>query len=121
MSDETSNIHDGNTGWAQEPVATAGAETPKAFCQDCGKPLTPETLRTVGAGVFCEPCLAARVGVPVDATGTTVPPVPGEPHPWLAALLGAIFPVPVPATTGSMPRASPTWSSSPCWFRCPTT
>jgi hypothetical protein len=92
MSDETSNIQDGNTGWSQEPVqepaATASTETPKAFCQDCGKPLTAETLRTVGAGVFCEPCLAARVGVPV--AGTAVPPVPGEPHPMLALLLGFI-------------------------------
>jgi hypothetical protein len=47
MSDE--NIHDGNKGWAQEPVqepaAATTADAPKAFCQDCGKPLTPETLQ----------------------------------------------------------------------------
>jgi len=90
MSDETSNVHDGNKGWNSEPAMATGAETPKAFCQDCGKPLTPETLRTVGAGVFCEPCLAARVGVPVGATSTAIPPVPGEPHPMLALLLGFI-------------------------------
>jgi hypothetical protein len=94
MSDENihdGNVHDGNKGWDSEPAATTtGAETPKAFCQDCGKPLTPETLRTVGAGVFCEPCLAARVGVPVGATAAAVPPVPGEPHPMLALLLGFI-------------------------------
>jgi TM2 domain-containing membrane protein YozV len=89
MSDE--NIHDGNKGWAQEPVqepaAATTADAPKAFCQDCGKPLTPDTLRTVGAGVFCEPCLAARVGVPV---ATAAIPIPGEPHPVLAAFLGII-------------------------------
>jgi len=90
MSDENihdGNVHDGNKGWDSEPAATPSAETPKAFCQDCGKPLTPETLRTVGAGVFCEPCLAARVGVPTAAAAT---PIPGEPHPVLAAFLGII-------------------------------
>src|ERR1700734_2971363 len=69
------------------------------FCQDCGKPLTQETLRTVGAGVFCDPCLATRVGASAPSAGyTTVPPysVPpppssaSDPSPALAALLGFI-------------------------------
>lgn len=70
------------------------------FCQDCGKPLTQETLRTAGAGVFCDPCLATRVGTSTSSAGyTTVPPysaVPprpvstSEPSPALAAILGLI-------------------------------
>jgi len=73
------------------------------FCQDCGKPLTAETVRTVGTGVFCEPCLAKRVGTTSTSTGytttspyTAVPPVPdavpvpGVPSPGLATLLGFI-------------------------------
>jgi hypothetical protein len=70
------------------------------FCQDCGKPLTQETLRAVGAGVFCEPCLTTRVGASAPPAGyTTVPPysaVPpspapaSDPSPALAALLGFI-------------------------------
>jgi hypothetical protein len=75
------------------------------FCQDCGRPLTRETVRTVGSGVFCEPCLEARLtgssqaggatqgpGVPPPAGGP-IPPPPassGEPSPLLAGLLGLI-------------------------------
>jgi hypothetical protein len=81
-----------------------------AFCQNCGKPLCQECTRTVGTAVFCEPCLAAKLagntppptGGSYTYTGTegglnyTVagtippPPVPGEPNPGLAALLGFI-------------------------------
>ena len=88
-----------------------------AFCQNCGKPLCQECARTVGTAVFCEPCLAARLAGTPPATGgayTSPPPVgaytysndgglnytvsgaippaplPGEPNPVLAALLGII-------------------------------
>src|ERR1700712_623976 len=48
------------------------------FCQDCGKPLTKESVRTVGSGVFCEPCLEVRVGTASAAgsagTAGAVPP-----------------------------------------------
>ncbi len=61
-------------------AAPAGGER-VGFCQDCGKPLTQETVRTVGSGVFCEPCLEARVGASGQAaSGYAVPPagaVPG--------------------------------------------
>jgi hypothetical protein len=98
MSDE---MHDGNQdsnqGWPSEPAAsnepTQGATTsqsvPVAFCQDCGKALTPETMRAVGTGVFCEPCLAVRMGapagVPYNAGASVHAPSPGA-----AALLGLI-------------------------------
>jgi hypothetical protein len=82
-----------------------------AFCQDCGKPLCQECIRTVGTSVYCEESLAARLsgaGAPPSSGGSytytgsnsgvnyTVPgaipppPLPGEPNPGLAALLGFI-------------------------------
>lgn len=76
-----------------------------AFCQNCGKPLCQECTRAVGSGVFCEPCLIAKLagaGVPNPAGGPAPgvnypvdgtippPPAPDEPNPALAALLGFI-------------------------------
>jgi hypothetical protein len=75
-----------------------------AFCQNCGKPLCAECVRNVGASVFCEPCLAARVAGSTPPVGygqqgragysASYPPVPpqgrSEPNPALAALLGFI-------------------------------
>jgi hypothetical protein len=88
-----------------------------AFCQNCGKPLCPECTRVVGSAVFCEPCLAAKLagtgaptgtytetpaggsynytgnagGVNYNVSGAIPPhPLPGEPNPGLAALLGLI-------------------------------
>jgi hypothetical protein len=81
-----------------------------AFCQNCGKPLCQECTRVVGSAVFCEPCLAAKLagagtppaggsytytgtdaGANYNVSGTVPPPpIPGEPNPGLAALLGFI-------------------------------
>ena len=90
-----------------------------AFCQNCGKPLCQECTRTVGSAVFCEPCLVDKLaGAGVRDSGGTYtstpaggsytytgtagdthytvagavppPPLPGEPNPGLAALLGFI-------------------------------
>lgn len=77
---------------------------PVAFCQHCGKPLDGESKRVVGAAVYCEPCLAARLaGAPAGSgpgraygpiyVGGTINGVPistGQPNPGLAALLGLI-------------------------------
>jgi hypothetical protein len=59
--------------FGNETTAPAGERV--GFCQDCGKPLTAETVRTVGSGVFCEPCLELRVGA-----GQAVPPPPSGPY-----------------------------------------
>jgi hypothetical protein len=59
------------------PAPTGGERV--GFCQDCGKPLTAETVRTVGSGVFCEPCLEARVGAAGQPVGYGVPPVGAGP------------------------------------------
>jgi hypothetical protein len=110
MSDETTSTG----GWTSADAAGStppnqapGATDRVAFCQDCGKPLTAETVRPVGTGVFCEPCLTARVAGASAAPGyaappyTTVPPygtvpsqaaVLNEPSPGLAGFLGFIFP-----------------------------
>ena len=107
MNDDTTR----SDGWGT-PETSSGTAEPSAtgasqadpqrvgYCQDCGKPLTQETLRTVGTGVFCEPCLVNRVGPTAPIPGySTVPPyttaapqpVPtSEPSPALAAILGLI-------------------------------
>ncbi|MEO6983105.1 MAG: B-box zinc finger protein [Edaphobacter sp.] len=80
-----------------------------AFCQNCGKPICQECTRAVGSAVFCEPCLVARLAgtTPPTSSGYAYgpppsdapyaanipippPPIPGEPNPGLAALLGFI-------------------------------
>ncbi len=88
-------------GSAGAPAAPDAAALRAGFCQDCGSSLTEQTVRRVGGGVFCEPCLTARVvaGSPVGAS-PTVPPWPSaaaaatapgdEPRPALAAVLGFI-------------------------------
>ena len=90
-----------SSGGSASASAAPDAAAPRAgFCQDCGRPLTELTVRRVGGGVFCEPCLTARVvaGSPLGAS-RNVPPsssasaatVPGdEPRPALAAVLGFI-------------------------------
>lgn len=107
MNDDTTRTDgwgpaDASGGSAEQTTAgeTASQAQRVGFCQDCGKPLTQQTLRAVGAGVFCEPCLAARVGPAASTPGyTNVPPyatVPpqaaptNDPSPMLAAILGFI-------------------------------
>ncbi|HEY5331567.1 MAG TPA: hypothetical protein VIJ79_16935 [Acidobacteriaceae bacterium] len=98
MSDETVNDNAGNP--------PAGSSERVGFCQDCGRPLTRENVRTVGSGVFCEPCLEKRLGgaavpPPYGASGSAgavpaggpvpLPPLGGnDPSPMLAGLLGLI-------------------------------
>jgi TM2 domain-containing membrane protein YozV len=103
MNDDTGRADD----WGSADTSSGKAQgepqtdTPRVgFCQDCGKPLTQATLRTVGTGVFCEPCLTARVGSTNPAYGystvppySAVPPQPvatSDPSPVLAAILGMI-------------------------------
>jgi hypothetical protein len=109
MIDETTGPDEQNT--APEGQATETGER-VAFCQQCGKPLTNETIRRAGSAVYCEPCLVARLEgqgasgtgpaaagwTPVSGPGpATAPaggpagvPVANEPSPWLAAFLGLI-------------------------------
>ena len=94
MSDDTTRPDDGN---ATDTSPNTSQSERTGFCQDCGKPLTPATIRNVGTAVFCEPCLTARVEATSSAY-TTVPPtavppqttVSDEPSPALAAILGFI-------------------------------
>jgi hypothetical protein len=44
-------------------AADAGGGAPAAgYCRNCGKPLTPETLREVQGAYYCPDCLAVAVG-----------------------------------------------------------
>lgn len=79
-----------------------------AYCQNCGKPLCSQCVRSVSGIVYCEPCLAARLGVPGAAAGAAynvsgatpggvnyavsgiVPPESQGPNPGLAFILGFI-------------------------------
>ncbi|MBX6360181.1 B-box zinc finger protein [Pseudacidobacterium ailaaui] len=77
-----------------------------AYCQNCGKPLCSSCVRQVSGVIYCEPCLAAKLGIGgtnYSFTGTapggvnynisgTAPAASGAdlPNPGLAALLGFI-------------------------------
>ncbi len=65
-----------------------------AYCQNCGKPLCAQCVRSISGVIYCEPCLAAKLGVPGATPGAVpVPPAPVEsdgPNPALAFLLGFI-------------------------------
>ncbi|MBW4027622.1 MAG: hypothetical protein HIU93_09475 [Acidobacteria bacterium] len=67
-------------------------ETPvSAYCQSCGKPLCEQCVRSVQGLIYCESCLAARLGVPAAGVASTAAsPVTGSPNPVTAAVLGFI-------------------------------
>ena len=53
-----------------------------AYCRTCGKPLCSTCVRDVRGTMFCEPCLAERVGtalppnLPLPPAGSTTPAHP---------------------------------------------
>lgn len=64
-----------------------------AYCQNCGKGLCSDCVRSVGGLIYCEPCLSARLGIGGPGVGTSVPPgvaPPSGPNPALAFILGFI-------------------------------
>lgn len=70
-----------------------------AYCQNCGKGLCTACVRSVAGVIYCEQCLAARLGIggvgPVPGAAPGVGPVPGViapsgPNPGLAFVLGFI-------------------------------
>ncbi|HTV08826.1 MAG TPA: hypothetical protein VMD97_07270 [Candidatus Aquilonibacter sp.] len=58
MIDETAGAGEYNATPENE---SSGTGERVAFCQQCGKPLTAETVRRAGPAVYCEPCLVARL------------------------------------------------------------
>lgn len=70
-----------------------------AYCQNCGKALCANCVRSVAGVIYCEQCLAARLGIgaapgapPAGVPGTYPPGVivPGGPNPGTAFALGFI-------------------------------
>lgn len=64
----------------------------QSYCQNCGKALCTECVRTTPAGqILCEQCFAATPGaVPPGAIPPFYPLPPGGPNPTAAAVLGLI-------------------------------
>jgi len=62
-----------------------------AYCRTCGKPLCAACTRDVQGVIYCEQCLASRLGaVPPAGATTAAEPPPGIPNPKVAAILGCI-------------------------------
>ena len=64
-----------------------------AYCQNCGKPLCAQCVRSISGVIYCESCLAVKLGVPGAAAGpvAAVPTLESEgPNPALAFVLGFI-------------------------------
>ncbi|HEY4052225.1 MAG TPA: DUF5668 domain-containing protein [Terriglobales bacterium] len=74
--------------------------TAVAYCRTCGKPLCASCTRSVMGVVYCENCLAERVGATAPV-GSSFQPAPGYtatvqpatgPNPALAGILAGFFP-----------------------------
>jgi len=64
-----------------------------AYCRTCGKPLCSECTRNVRGVIYCENCLAQRVGAPEAQTTTPLAPVATSgPNPAIAGILAGFFP-----------------------------
>jgi Domain of unknown function (DUF5668) len=67
-----------------------------AYCRTCGKPLCAGCTRDVRGVIFCENCLAQKLGAAdVPASAAVPPPVssgPGGPNPAVAGILAGFFP-----------------------------
>lgn len=61
-----------------------------SYCQNCGKALCAECVRPVSSSVYCEQCLAERLGHGPFVAGVPGNVMPAAPNPSLAALLGFI-------------------------------
>jgi TM2 domain-containing membrane protein YozV len=70
-----------------------------AYCQNCGKALCTACVRSVAGVIYCEQCLAARLGIggaaPIPGAAPGTGPVPGVvapigPNPGTAFALGFI-------------------------------
>jgi TM2 domain-containing membrane protein YozV len=66
-----------------------------AYCQNCGKPLCSQCVRSISGVIYCESCLAAKLGIGGSAGAAATPPgiltpEPDAPNPGLAFILGFI-------------------------------
>lgn len=68
--------------------------TATAYCRTCGKPMCPACAHNVRGVVYCEDCLAHRLGGDVGAAAPAAGFVPGTP---------GVAPVPVVVSSGPSP------------------
>jgi TM2 domain-containing membrane protein YozV len=79
-----------------QPESPQPESAPASYCQNCGRALSAAEVRTVGGMIYCEPCLAQRLGIPHAGAVPPTPGAPGVPYPpvrnspVLAGLLGFI-------------------------------
>jgi hypothetical protein len=72
--------------------------TATAYCRTCGKAMCSACVRTVKGVVYCEDCIATRLGDAIPAAATnpaaTMPPVivRSGPSPGVAGVLAGFFP-----------------------------
>jgi len=102
MNDDTQAFPNTNPTDGNPTAQPLNEPSPVAFCQNCGKSLDAATIRKVGPAVYCEPCLAAKIGAPPPPPpgygpvnsgspyAAGIPVMPSAPNPGLAALLGLI-------------------------------
>jgi hypothetical protein len=95
----------------QAPDPNHNPQEPIAFCQNCSTILTHETIRKVGANVFCEPCLAARLASPPPPPGgATGAPDPSSYGPGFGAGFGTGY---GPVNTGANPYSGGPFTPPP--------
>ena len=56
--------------------------TATAFCQNCGKPLCPECVRSADGLILCEPCLLTRAAAAASSASSATAPNPGGGGAW---------------------------------------
>jgi hypothetical protein len=73
--------------------------TATAYCRTCGKPMCPACAHYVRGVVYCEDCIATRLGDSAPAAAAANPasaPIPvvvtSGPNPGLAGVLAGLFP-----------------------------
>src|SRR5579875_2873353 len=87
-----------------------------AFCQQCGTGLTNATVRRVGAAVYCEPCLVARLEGAGSAAGASAGTGAGAAGARWAPVGGGVPPAGGAGIPGGQPGAGPAPNEPSPWL-----
>lgn len=100
MIDDTAGT--GGSNVAPESGQTGTGER-VAFCQQCGKGLTADTVRRAGSAVYCEPCLVARLESPNPAAAGPAATGPGPSAPGWTPVNATTQPTGAPGQPAAAP------------------